>query len=1044
MKTLSYLVLCSVAGLIASPIYAQITFNSTPSREIGHFKLTPLVTASPNLVEGKELYNPQGIAVDTSVNPVILYVSDTSNNRVVAWKNASAVTKGDPFDLTIGQRDQYTTLAQGPSTTLTTGFTSPTGLAVDRSGNLYVADAGNNRILRFPKPFSQTGSLLTPDLLIGQVSYTSSSGQPNNQPNEGQPVPAAKTLAITQNGAAFRVSLAFDAQGNLWVSDGGNNRVLRFPVSQLAPFTAEPAADLVLGQTTFVTNISAPPFTLPNVAISSRFNKSGLSQPSGVAFDQNGNLYISDVYNRVLYFTPPFSNGAAAQRILGVVLPVSGQTAPTINETTLGSTSSQGNLIPPEGLVTVGNNLFVMDTPNNRIVKYDTPDKWPAEATTYSPAGKAFTGQLDGGGNKVNHGAKEPSNDSLSSPIAAAFTGTELVVTDTGNQRVLSFPQQAGNTFTIATRVLGQLDFPFNAPNLIEGREVFIFAGFLNRIAVGGTAIAVDRNSNPPHLYIADSLNNRILGFRDARAVKQYDKADLVIGQPDLNRSGINWPSGDSNQLNETGLFNPGGLVVDANGNLFVADTGNGRVLRFPSPFNQPVPAGQKATLVLGQGSFFQKITDASASTMRLPSGLATLVDGSLLVSDQAFNRVLYFRLQPGSDFTNGQAANLAIGQPDFTTIAPGNAFNRLNTPLGIATDTDNRLYVCDTQNNRVLIYAQQLQASGPDPSPVLPLPGLNAPHGVAVSPISGDIWVTDTLNNQLIRYPLYQKLVLNPNPTGTITSSAPIATAFDSFDNLLVANALNRIDFYFPALAGANAASYSPRVAPGMITYVQPFPGTTFTTTQNVNTTIPISTTLGDTQVIYNGTALPLFYVYPTAIAFQIPNGAPTSGTISVDVVRPSTGQLLASGTFTMTVSSPAFFTSNAQGTGQVAALNEDNTVNTPSNPISRGHVIQIFGTGAGFFPGAPPDGTPATGPVPTPQLPKVCIQCAADFLPDSSILYSGLAPTLVGVWQLNVKIPDLAPPGNNILVVATLNDSPTNLGPGGARIVTTISVKQ
>jgi sugar lactone lactonase YvrE len=195
------------------------------------------------------LLAPQSVAADISTNPPTLYVADTGNNRVLAWKDPANAAKGAPADFVVGQRDFTTTLAQGPNSPNTelrinAGFSTPTAVAVDRSGNLYVADAGNNRILRFPRPVAQQNEIKLSDLVIGQRSV--SSGGASNQ-NIG---PTNRTLSLSP-GTVYRVGLAFDSVGNLWVSDPGNNRVLRFPVAQLAPNTLEPTADLVLGQTDF-------------------------------------------------------------------------------------------------------------------------------------------------------------------------------------------------------------------------------------------------------------------------------------------------------------------------------------------------------------------------------------------------------------------------------------------------------------------------------------------------------------------------------------------------------------------------------------------------------------------------------------------------------------------------------------------------------------------------------------------------------------------------------------------------------------------------
>jgi len=138
------------------------------------------------------------------------------------------------------------------------------------------------------------------------------------------------------------------------------------------------------------------------------------------------------------------------------------------------------------------------------------------------------------------------------------------------------------------------------------------------------------------------------------------------------------------------------------------------------------------------------------------------------------------------------------------------------------------------------------------------------------------------------------------------------------------------------------------------------------------------------------------------------------------------------------MDVVSPGLF---MRGGTQVAALNENGTVNSATNPAATGSVIQLFATGAGLLPGAPADGQPATAQVPTPVKPRVVINPASGFVPDANILYSGLVPGMVGVWQINVRIPKSVPPGNTVPVFIIYRDVPS-IATG--QLNTTIAVKQ
>src|SRR5215470_9598670 len=120
--------------IFAAAASAQVTLNSVPSREIGHAILPKpdpfnVTTVSPNLVEGRELFNPYAVAIDTAATPPILYVADSGNHRILAWKNASTFSNGKPADLVIGQNDFYATAPNGPGiSAFTTGLNFPTGL----------------------------------------------------------------------------------------------------------------------------------------------------------------------------------------------------------------------------------------------------------------------------------------------------------------------------------------------------------------------------------------------------------------------------------------------------------------------------------------------------------------------------------------------------------------------------------------------------------------------------------------------------------------------------------------------------------------------------------------------------------------------------------------------------------------------------------------------------------------------------------------------------------------------------------------------------
>src|SRR5260370_16410041 len=96
--------------------------------------------------------------------------------------------------------------------------------------------------------------------------------------------------------------------------------------------------------------------------------------------------------------------------------------------------------------------------------------------------------------------------------------------------------------------------------------------------------------------------------------------------------------------------------------------------------------------------------------------------------------------------------------------------------------------------------------------------------------------------------------------------------------------------------------------------------------------------------------------------------------------------------------------------------AINDDGTPNQPSSQIARGHVISLFGTGLGIVPSAPPDGQPPSDAVPADAKPDVWI--GSSFVDPANIMFSGLAPGMVGGWRMYFKVPDLPAPSLHVPV--------------------------
>jgi len=635
----------------------------------------------------------------------------------------------------------------------------------------------------------------------------------------------------------------------------------------------------------------------------------------------------------------------------------------------------------------------------------------------------------------ANQGMGDASATTLAAPLDVALSSTELFVADAANNRVLAYPIAIGGIIASATRVIGQLDFPYFAPNLIEGKE-FDFS-LASGITLSGSAV-IDQSANPPHLYVADTQNNRILGFKDfTKVANGLPAADLVMGQPDFHRSLVNYPSNKATTPNQQGLNQPTSLAVDSAGNLYVADTGNSRVLRFPAPYQSGQTSLESADLVIGQTSFTVTVTDATAQTLNTPAGIALTIDGAdatkpnsgwLVVSDSGHNRVLFFP----KPFTTGMSATKVLGSLNFTTAYPGSsAPQQFNSPRGVAVDPSDHVAVADTSNRRLQIFNPAATINNYDTPPVSVTSSLSFPISVAAS--ATGFWVADAGAGQLLHYPVFNQLVIG-NKTADLSTPAiaPVSAFNDTYGNLLVCDGANRVLYYAPKAAPVSAATYSPRaLSGGMYAAIYPSVMTNIIAAGTAaSSTVPLPTVLADTQALVNGSPIPLYYVSPGQINLQLPSALPGGGTADLRIVRQSTGQIYAGAELQLASADPGIFTSNGSGGGPAVAVNfVDGSLNSASNPVARGQYLILYATGQGPVTNGPPDGSAATGPTPTTSVPQVLLgnSTTGVLLDSSNIQYSGLAPALVGIWQLNILIPSTAPTGS-VPITVFQNSVPSN----------------
>lgn len=1002
----------AIAALLAVAAYGQ-QLSSSAYRVLGQLDFRH---SGVNMVQGVELNTPSSIALDARGGLVRIYVADTANARVLGWRDTRSYAIGDPPGVVLGQPGPQSSSAQGIGQR---GFSGPTGLAVDpATGNLYAADTANHRVLRFSSPFDNPNRV-EPDAVYGQPSF------------------AIRTAGTTAGSFNQPRGLAFDPAGNLWVADTGNHRVLRLNAASLsAGGTA--AADAVIGQRDFVSG---------NANAGGSVSASGFDTPIALAFDPQGNLYVSDFNNaRVLRFAAPVAaSNAAATAVWG---------QQNFSSRAVPQQATGSSLRGPNGLTVNSDGDLVVAVPrDNRVMVFATN-------TAIGAAAKNILGQSDPAATTANAGASPlASANSLSAPVdVKADPNGNLFISDQGNHRVLQVPPGT----KLASKVWGQSDFVSNGANQIEAASVN-----------SAFKMAIDYSAAPYALYVSDTNNNRILIWRDSVKFRNGDPADLVIGQPNLRTGAPNVDSPGSPNPSSTSLSGPAGIVVSPfDGTLYVADAGNNRILRYRRPVDQ---AGRiTPDAVLGQMDFTSSAAAlVSATSLSLPTGLALGPDGTLFVSDTGNHRVLEYAAGAGT----GAAAIRVFGQPNMTTGSrPGQqSAQTLTSPQGIAVDQASNLYVADTGANRVLIFPNTRNAAvvGATASFVLGQPtfasagagaggaGLRSPSDVAVDS-TGNIYIADNGNNRVLSFDslvflpigaaaaagvLGQQNTSGTNPNGTSPDGLPTAASLfgptglyvDRQDTLYVGDiGNNRVLQFLKAASVSNAAALQPSVpvAQGSLATIK---GSGLAADQQTAAEMPWPLSLMNRQIVVNDELMsPLYYVAPGQFNFQLPTSAPVgTGRIAVRVA--DTGELIAGGTLLVSAAAPGLFTAGGTGTGQAAALNQDYTLNSPSNPAPAGSTLVLYGTGQGQVGPPVPDGTPAaaetlsnTVAIPTTDgasclnnQPSMCVLMGNSVF--GTVRYSGLAPGFVGLWQINVTIPAGLPAGN-VPVRVIVNGTPSN----------------
>lgn len=731
---------------------------------------------TPNEVVGNKLFNPGGIAVDRTVQPNRVYVYDAGNNRVLGLThlgiceaganveqhctsdsdcsgsicqiqnnrhadivlgqptfnssacNGDSGVQGYP-DIPSGSADSLCGTLQTAISTLESG--SMATMAIDSNGNLYITDLLNHRVLRYDTPFD---SDTVADYVWGQSDFTNSSCNNKNQPDN-----KSLCLAPLPGSGAIKSGVAIDLEGNLWVADTRNNRVLRFPFDTASGIQKQ-EANLVLGQPDFSNTTSGNAL-------------SQMNSPASVRVDHNGTVYVADGVNgsrsegRVLVFESPFSNGMSASGTIG-----SGLGEPT------------GLEIDPNG------GLWVNDSDNQRLLHFlngvlqDTVSLAPGwgglgidrdgnvmltgwesqQVLVYSSPtyiqGATFL-QADEYG-FFNQTGPRGLHEGLGLEIAAG----QLIYGDSSRLLFWNNPWDLV-TFQAADGVIGEPDFQswhrwgvgfhrmraddqgrlwiirgnwieskieayelplqtgaepiitITSPISLQGGGEFSWMPTLN---LGGIAVQPGCDC----LWLSDSDSNRV--FRIMNASSEQRVVDIVLGQTDATGIHCNHGRDSDNSYTppsyptQDSLCHPGGLAFDTHGNLFVSDhslevAGNRRLLEFDAEIipEAPISAvfGIPATRVFGRNGDFTEPNCLPEDPICMSWEPAFDSQGRMIVGFNGYSGLRFPQ----------------IFQDPLVNSLPTAALNDFySQPISTRFDQFDNLYMLDLTRHRILIYRDQ------------------------------------------------------------------------------------------------------------------------------------------------------------------------------------------------------------------------------------------------------------------------------------------------------------------------------------------------
>ncbi len=538
--------------------------------------------------------------------------------------------------------------------------------------------------------------------------------------------------------------------------------------------------------------------------------------------------------------------------------------------------------------------------------------------------------------------------------------------------------------------------------------------------------VATDLYGN---LFIADQNNNRI------RKVTPAGIITTVAG------TGIAGFSGDGGPAAQAAINYPTGVCTDAAGDLYFNDLGNFRVRKIDTYGNITTVAGNGVRGSSGDGGL------ATQASMYIPIRCAIDSSNNLYVVDQGGHKIR--KVTPAGIISTvaGTGAGGGVGSQGSYSGDGGKATDAdLNNPTAVTVDSTGNIYFSDQFNQRIrkvdingiitTIAGTGAAGYSGDGGPATSAQ-INYPGGLIVDQ-NGDIYFADDLNYRIRKISKGTITTVAGNGTQGFSGDNGPATqaelngefgvALDPPGNLYIADSSNaRIRKVssvatvttpvFSVASITNGASFQTGLTAGGLLTIFGSNLSNGVSGFASFSQVPLPTTLANSRVLINGSAIPLFYVVNISGSEQISAQAPfeLSGQQSVSVAIDNGRTISPAIQVPVMTAQPGIFLPD----GVIGAFlhGADLSVVTAAKPAKAGEVVVLYCTGLGAVTPAGSTGALASSTTLsyTDITPTVSIGGT-----QANVAFSGLAPGLVGLYQINLTVPAGTPSGSIDVVVA------------------------